>query len=101
MKQVLLVLSLMLPAVVGFGHGDHHSMDKSDVPGMAKTHISNLIAEKKLDAAWAVAVADKTEKKSIGGKSRWIVVFRNAKNSTLELTMTPAGKLVEYKMTAK
>ena len=102
MKSILVILAVLFSAVISFAHGDHHSLSKEDVPVAAKTHITKLVTEKKLDSTWnqAVAVAEKTEKKTVGGKNRWVAVFKHEK-STLELTMTPAGKLVDYKVSGK
>lgn len=68
----------------GHSHGHGHSHSKKDISKektgeIGRYHVDRLVKSGKIDASWKSSTFDKSEKKTFGKKTEWVVTFDNEK----------------------
>lgn len=119
MKTLTLILSLVFCSFGfagpghshGHKHGDEHghshktpTINEKTAQETGTQHIERLIKAGKLDATWAQAVFDKSEKKKFGEKTEWVVTFNNEKGpegKKLFIFLKPSGEFIAANFTGK
>jgi hypothetical protein len=102
MKNLFIMAALILAPIVGFAHGDHthkKAIEKTQATDIAKTQVTRLISDGKLDATWKDAELVGTEKKKNKSTWEWLSTFRNSKEvdatkQTLYIFLTLSGEFV-------
>ncbi|MCG8611602.1 MAG: DUF6488 family protein [Pseudomonadales bacterium] len=86
MRYIILVLVSFVigtsPAFAGaghnHGHGDSHApISQAEAKTAGKEVIEKLINESKIDGSWAKISAGEATQKEFGGRTEWVVVFKN------------------------
>lgn len=109
MKNIIFVLIMALSPAVSFAHGDHApkpSIEKAQATEVAKSQVSRLIADGKIDATWKNAELVGTEKKKSKSTWEWVNTFKNTKEAdatkqTLYVFLTTSGDFIAANFTGK
>lgn len=81
------------------GAGHSHNADEAKIERNAKAKIVNLIKKQKLDTSWNESKLVSMKKKLYGGKSEWIVTYKNnqvadTSRQTIYVYLTSYGKVI-------
>jgi hypothetical protein len=113
MKNLLLIGTLLLSfssfAGPGGGHSHGHShgapkVSKEKTGKIGRYHVERLAKAGKIDASWKSSTLDKSEKKTFGKKTEWVVTFDNekgAKRKKLYIFLNLSGEFVAANFTGK
>lgn len=115
MKNLLLIGTLLLSFSSfagpggGHSHGHGHShgapkISKEKTGEIGRYHVERLVKAGKLEASWKSSTLDKSEKKTFGKNTEWVVTFDNAKGvkgKKLYIFLKLSGEFVAANFTGK
>lgn len=113
MKNLLLIGTLLLSfssfAGPGGGHSHGHShgapkVSKEKTGEIGRYHVERLIKAGKLDTSWKSSTLDKSEEKTFGKRTEWVVTFDNekgAKGKKLYIFLKLSGEFIAANFTGK
>lgn len=88
MKNLLLIGAILFsfPSFAGPGgghlHGHSHGLpkvSKEKTEEIGRSHVERLIKTEKIDLSWKSSTYDKSEQKTFGKRTEWVVTFDNEK----------------------
>ncbi len=117
MKKLLLIGNLLFSfsgfAGSGGGHSHFHghshshskkSISKEKTSEIGRYHVERLVKVGKIDASWKNSIFNKSEKKTFGKKTEWVVTFDNekgVKGKKLYIFLKLSGEFVAANFTGK
>ena len=115
MKHLLLIGALIFSfsslAGPGSGHSHSHSHShskksilKEKTREIGRHHVERLIKSGKIDDSWKNSIFDKSEKKTFGNKTEWVITFDNkkgVKGKKLYIFLKLSGEFVAANFSGK
>ena len=115
MKNLLLIGTFLLAFSSfagpggGHSHGHGHShgapkISKVKTGEIGRNHVERLVKAGKIDSSWKKSTLDKSEKKTFGKKTEWVVTFDNekgVKGKKLYIFLKLSGEFVAANFTGK
>ena len=113
MKMLTIIIALLVSTITfagpGGGHSHGHShgapaVSKEKTGEIGRYHIERLVKAGKIDGSWKSSTYGKSEKKTFGKKTEWVVTFDNekgVKGKKLYIFLKESGEFVAANFTGK